>query len=568
MLSRTGVLVLLSGGCVIASLLLAAALIPIPAMRGLGLQAAVLGSLNLAAMILLFPALMALDLRRVAAGKTDLACCYTPKRRSLFKKEEKAQDKSTPKKEVDLLDLSDPNEAWPTAAALPADEQTDKDEQHFLIGPLLAKTPVKALVLLASAALTVAGAWCAFAHLEDGLSLSELVPASTNASERRFLAAQERYFGYYNMYAVTQDNFDYPRGQRLLYDYHAAFVRVNAVVKDDNGGLPEFWLPLFRTWLVKMQGVFDEAQATGVYSPTAGWSKNATDEQVLALKLMVQTGHVDYPVDLTLQSRNRLVDAHGIINQAAFYNYLTAWYSSDAMAYSFSQASLAPVPRDWVHDRRDDRLRIPKSPPIAYAQMPFHLNGLGETNAMLDMLRQVRAICERFENRGLPNFPRGVPFTFWEQYLGLRVWLAAAAGCVLAASAVTLTAFFASARIAAIGVFVDAVILVQLLGFMGATGIRLSAIPAVVVILAAGMGVQFAVHILMVGPYLLSLPILLSLPRRMGTVAYQCYYVFTLRRECRTCICVCSWPCTWTRVRIPGNLHACTQHVHSGRQKF
>lgn len=96
-------------------------------------------------------------------------------------------------------------------------------------------------------------------------------------------------------------------------------------------------------------------------------------------------------------------------------------YGNDAMAYSFSQASLVPKPKEWLHDVRDTELRVPKSQPIAYAQIPFYLGGVGETEAMVETIEMIREICSRFEEtRGLPNFPRGFPFTFWEQYLTLR----------------------------------------------------------------------------------------------------------------------------------------------------
>ena len=52
----------------------------------------------------------------------------------------------------------------------------------------------------------------------------------------------------------------------------------------------------------------------------------------------LKTGHVDYSVDKSVLRLARLVSDEGIINPAAFYNYLSAWYSNDAMAYSYSHA--------------------------------------------------------------------------------------------------------------------------------------------------------------------------------------------------------------------------------------
>ena len=50
----------------------------------------------------------------------------------------------------------------------------------------------------------------------------------------------------------------------------------------------------------------------------------------------------------------RLVSANGIINPEAFYNYLSAWYANDAMAYAASMANLHPVPKEWQHVPSDN----------------------------------------------------------------------------------------------------------------------------------------------------------------------------------------------------------------------
>jgi len=48
--------------------------------------------------------------------------------------------------------------------------------------------------------------------------------------------------------------------------------------------------------------------------------------------------------------------------------------------------------------------------------------------------QDVRAICESFANmRGLPNYPHGIIFTFWEQYVSLRFYLTLAVVAALAA---------------------------------------------------------------------------------------------------------------------------------------
>lgn len=84
--------------------------------------------------------------------------------------------------------------------------------------------------------------------IQAGLTLPEMVPNGTN--EQKFLGTYGQMFGFYNMYAVTQGDFEYPTNQKLLYEYHDAFMRVPNILKNDNGGLPQMWLTLFREWLI------------------------------------------------------------------------------------------------------------------------------------------------------------------------------------------------------------------------------------------------------------------------------------------------------------------------------
>merc|ERR1719400_2401788 len=186
-----------------------------------------------------------------------------------------------------------------------------------------------------------------------------------------------------------------------------------------------------------------------------------------------------------------------VLNRAGFYNYLSAWYSNDAMAYSYSQASVEPVPKEWYHDPQDHDLIIPKSKPIKYAQIPFLLNNLGDTAAMVSTIKEVRDICDSFQARGLPNFPFGIPFTFWEQYIGLRFYLLLALAAALTAVFLVISVLLMSPWAAALIIFITASIVGQLFGALGLLGIKLSAVPAVILILGVGLGVEFSLHILL-----------------------------------------------------------------------
>lgn len=352
--------------------------------------------------------------------------------------------------------------------------------------------------MLALIVILIASVWGA-TKVADGLELTDIVPQETD--EHKFLSLQGKYFGFYSMYAVTQGNFEYPTNQKLLYDYHESFVRIPSIIKNDNGGLPEFWLSLFRDWLIELQKAFDHDYATGKITQER-WYPNATDEAILAFKLLVQTGYVDNPVDKSLVTQVRLVDGDGIINQKAFYNYLSAWVTNDALAYSASQANLKPEPKQWFHSRADFELKIPKSLPLVYTQLPFYLHGLSDTEAIKTLIIAVRELCSKFEVKGLANFPSGIPFIFWEQYIHLRPDLALALVCALGAVLVVVGVLLLNVWAAVLVVMTLAAMVLQLLGAMALIGIKLSAIPAVLLIVAVGMGVHFTVHICLVSLFL------------------------------------------------------------------
>jgi len=363
--------------------------------------------------------------------------------------------------------------------------------RHY--APFISRPTTKVFGMIVLACVLAGSVWQAM-RVRDGLDLTDIVPQNSN--EYAFLAAQAKHFGFYNMYAVTGRDFEYPNNQRMLYEFHDAFMRVKNVFKNDNGGLPEFWLGLFRDWLRGLQTAFDKDYSTGCITQER-WYKNASDEAILAYKLLVQTGYVDNPIDKTLITQVRLVDSDGIINPRAFYNYLSAWASNDALAYGASQANLRPEPRQWIYTN-DHELKIPKSMPLTYAQMPFYLHKLTDTQEITELIGSVRELCKRFEMRGLPNFPSGIPFLFWEQYMDLRSCLVIALLIALVASVIVVGVLLLNMWAAVlVGLSLGAVVL-QLLGIMGLCNIKLSAVPAVLLVVSVGITVHFMVHICLV----------------------------------------------------------------------
>ncbi|XP_057643013.1 protein patched homolog 1 isoform X1 [Chionomys nivalis] len=560
-LKRTGASVALTSISNVTAFFMAA-LIPIPALRAFSLQAAVVVVFNFAMVLLIFPAILSMDLYRREDRRLDIFCCFTspcvsrviqvepqaytephsntryspppPYSSHSFAHETHITMQSTvqlrteydphthvyyttaePRSEIsvqpvtvtqDTLSCQSPESTSSTRDLLsqfsdsslhclepPCTKWTLSSfaEKHY--APFLLKPKAKVVVILLFLGLLGVSLY-GTTRVRDGLDLTDIVPRETR--EYDFIAAQFKYFSFYNMYIVTQKA-DYPNIQHLLYDLHKSFSNVKYVMLEENKQLPQMWLHYFRDWLQGLQDAFDSDWETGRIMPNN--YKNGSDDGVLAYKLLVQTGSRDKPIDISQLTKQRLVDADGIINPSAFYIYLTAWVSNDPVAYAASQANIRPHRPEWVHDRADympeTRLRIPAAEPIEYAQFPFYLNGLRDTSDFVEAIEKVRIICKKYTKLGLSSYPNGYPFLFWEQYISLRHWLLLAISVVLACTFLVCAVFLLNPWTAGIIVMVLALMTVELFGMMGLIGIKLSAVPVVILIASVGIGVEFTVHV-------------------------------------------------------------------------
>ncbi|XP_058128703.1 protein patched isoform X1 [Anopheles coustani] len=505
-LKKAGMSVLLTGAST-ACAFFAGTLIPVPALKVFCFQCAVLMVFNLAAALLVFPAMISLDLRRRRSGRADILCCALPALPST------THDLGRSRYHYHQQSQHPPQQQQQQGQGQSAagDTETQRPEEDSLIecqtqswlnfsmsrfaakhyAPFIMKSSVKVFAMLLFSGILGVSMFASM-RLSDGLELTDLVPQDTN--EYRFLSVQGKLFGFYSMFAVTQGDFEYPNNQKLLHEYHEAFVRVSHVIKNDNGGLPDFWLSLFRDWLINLQKAFDRDYREGRITQER-WYANASNDAILAYKLLVQTGHVDNPIDKSLVTQVRLVDSEGVINPPAFYNYLSAWAWNDVLAYGASQGNLRPEPREWIHTPSDFELKIAKSAPLTYTQLPFYLHGLSDTADIKTMITQIRELCTKFEARGLPNYPQGIPFIFWEQYMYLRTNLLHAEFGAMFGAAMFTFMLLLSLWGTLLVLFNVLTLQIQLLGVMVLLGIKLSAIPAVMLIASVGLGVGYSANV-------------------------------------------------------------------------
>ncbi|XP_059583721.1 protein patched homolog 2 isoform X2 [Alligator mississippiensis] len=520
-LRRTGTSVALTSLSNMIAFLMAA-LVPIPALRAFSLQAAVVVASNFAMVLLVFPAVLSLDLHRRRHRRLDVLCCFAspcasrvlqlpPQElggapatggpvQALARCDTTGQHvvtvlPPTPASSTrDLLAQLDEATGAPACLPLPACRW---DLAHFArrkYAPLLLRAQSKGVVALLFVGLLGLSLYGA-TQVRDGLALTDVVPRGTAA--HAFLAAQARYFSSYHAFVVTTGGFHYPDAQAALLGLHRALGSLRHVVRGPDRQLPRMWLHYFQDWLRGLQVAFDREWASGRI--TRDSYRNGSEDGALAYKLLIQTGNPQQPLDYDQLTTRRLVDVDGLVPPDTFYISLTVWASNDPLGLAASQANFYPPPPEWVHDKYDatgENLRIPAAQPLEFAQVPFYLSGLRHTADFVEAIEGVRAVCEEAARRhGVRSYPSGDPFLFWEQYLGLRRWLLLALSIALACTFLVCALLLLNPWTAGVIVLVLAMMTVELFGLMGLMGIKLSAVPVVILIASVGIGVEFTVHV-------------------------------------------------------------------------
>uniref|UniRef100_A0A493TN66 SSD domain-containing protein n=1 Tax=Anas platyrhynchos platyrhynchos TaxID=8840 RepID=A0A493TN66_ANAPP len=394
----------------------------------------------------------------------------------------------------DLLAQLDEAKGGRECVPLPFCRWSLSDFAREKYAPLLLRTQTKAVVVvlfLALLGLSLYGT----TMVHDGLYLTDIVPRDTKA--HAFISAQFKYFSFYNMFIVTKGGFHYPGAQAALLSLHQAFSTVKYVVREGNHDLPKMWLHYFQDWLRGLQATFDRDWQAGRITHDS--YRNGSEDGALAYKLLIQTGNKKEPFNFNQLTTRRLVDENGIIPPDTFYICLTVWASNDPLGFAASQANFYPPPPEWIHDKYDttgENLRIPAAQPLEFAQFPFYLSGLRRTADFVEAIESVRAICrEAAQRHGVLSYPSGYPFLFWEQYIGLRHWFLLAISILLACTFLVCALLLLNPWTAGIIVSILAMMAVELFGIMGLMGIKLSAIPVVILIASVGIGVEFTVHV-------------------------------------------------------------------------
>ncbi|KAI1727848.1 patched family domain-containing protein [Ditylenchus destructor] len=464
-------------------------ILPIPALRSFCSQVAVLLFFNVVCIIIIYPACIALDLKRRKAGIRDMTCgclCSAPEPLKSEKGSARQEKESSSRNQL-VKSVSASSElgfqemvAFPNSHAKPVDHKVSKSDSaakwytltgflHGVYIPLLMKPWAKMAILLTCSFMFLFG--CVGLYNSDiGLELSDVLPENTPPSA--FLKAREKYFSFYPFHiAFKGPHIDYPNQQDQI-------VQLSE--------LP--WTRYMFNWLKSLQNAIDKEIASGNLDPKTGVNKTEITDQALFAKRLLCSYGTTYnctgrlALRLIENDKNHIIRADG--------------YNTDSMMYYVSQAAFFPAPPGWAYDKHISAL-VPPAEPLLYSQIPFFLTGLIDTPVIVEMIREIRKICDEYSDNGLPVFPIGIPFTFWEQYLHLTIHLFEAiviiAIAVLAVISVIIFNPWAAAMVAIIVVSMT----VELAGFMGLFGVKLNPISAVTLITAVGIGVEFTAHVVL-----------------------------------------------------------------------
>ncbi|EFO85708.1 CRE-PTC-1 protein [Caenorhabditis remanei] len=474
-------------------------LLPIPALRSFCAQSSILLTFNFIAILTIYPAIISIDLRRKKAQRRDLLCClYGDTREESYSmiSKPKIQNKriiGAPSEASIMQQFDGITQAQMASSDDPAPYSLHAFIRYYYI-PLISRPACKVAVIIGCLTLLAASIY-GMQQSTLGLELGDVLPEHTAPAQ--FLRARDKYFSFYPMFAVIKGpNIDYALQQRQIENYRISMGASKFIIKNKHQEPSEkYWLGLMRDWLISIQRGFDEELAKGSFDLATGTiiGNNVSEDARIAHALMCSHGELYECAGRV--GRIRLVDASGMINYDGFYNYLTAWYNVDHMMYYVSQASFFPTPPKWTLMKNHTENYIPAAKPLVYSQIPFYLTGLTDTTVIVKAIKEIRDVCERFNELKLPNFPQGIAFTFWEQYLFLTGNLMQAISIITISVFCVISVLLFNPWAAAMVVCILGIMTCELAGFMGLVGIKLNPVSAVTLITAVGIGVEFTVHV-------------------------------------------------------------------------
>eukprot|EP00736_Rhodelphis_marinus_P009696 Rmarinus@m.1336 len=384
--------------------------------------------------------------------------------------------------------------------------------------PFVTNNACMLLVLLSSFTVVGISIW-RYSVIEMGIFPRDVLPKGTEDYD--FVAMNDKYFNFFGCSLVTED-IDYGMMQPHMWDTYFRAVETNHAVQD------VIWLEGFYSWArpcfaqspYGVEGVsepypwYDEDTNTYDYDILQQYcpeeyfnSKCHPNHPSTRGMCGPMVGCVAYPPEEQSSFAGVLDDMEHVLPLAMDPSNLTAcvdlWIKLDKQQLAYNHGL-----------QRDDSYNL--IAPIEISFMRFFEGGLNEATEFVDVIHDVRDVCDVHKDAGLDIFPVGVPFVLWEQYITIRELLAQCIGLALCAGFIAGAVFFTVSsetqsnptprdRLMRMGrgcvySFIMCVstlkVVVEVAGFMEIADLKLSAIPGVSLIMTTGFSVEFSAHLI------------------------------------------------------------------------
>lgn len=441
-----------------AVFLVGAALTPLPVVSDFANMAAVAIFLAYLSTLFVFPAVLTMDHRRLQARSNALVPCCAGS-------------------DVDSSDAPKTKNTRSLSGVSAASSSSHLKSQVVPRLAVVLTSPLGAAVVMLFFCVFVGVAAYGAAELEEGLSLREITPEGTQGYE--FNEVRFTYFGFYSMQVVSAEG-DYS-STAVQLELMSVFERVMATSHVLTGSA--FWLLGLLQWANP-----DMDSNTKCDSSNFATQGNCGPRFDCNYTFVPQGD-----VELTAGCSSGFC---AVMPPADFERCLQQWFDVDAQAAVFQSNIQVDDDGDIIF-------------PIAYAEMPLYAFGLFDTDEYVTLIEEVYAVTDSSADV-IRTFPLGTPFTYWEQYLTIKADMWNTIGwslliCFLCSSSLLLlvpdsNASHGHAVLVAAwgGVVLTAVVALhvfQVYGFLGVSGIKLSALPVISLIMTVGVGVEFTAHI-------------------------------------------------------------------------
>ncbi|XP_065657451.1 protein patched homolog 2 isoform X4 [Hydra vulgaris] len=334
------------------------------------------------------------------------------------------------------------------------------------------------------------------AKVQQGLDLGEMVPRES--PQHRFLSARQKYFSFYQVHVVTKGKlngkiFDYSNNQGLLTEFYARINKLSFVMGNNNDEEPTFWLPIYRNWLQDLENMFlDEWGLGWINHSCMPQCEKASEEAKIVYTLLSTSLKDNFPFVQNFTPGILVKD--GVIDVSYFYCGLSFWYWNDMLGVHKSQIGLKPEPLkpSFTDSMTSGGCKFNPE----FMAIPVQVGNLVKTEDYVTLIKEFRDLCDEFRVLGLPSYPMGDPFTYWEQFIYLKKYLCIALMITLSSLWIVLVLTFMNIRATFIVIFVVGLMFFELYGFIGLLGLQLNAMTTVILIMSIGVGVSNSVHTL------------------------------------------------------------------------